>query len=230
MEDLMGVIIVVYIAYFILLAILFGIVRLVLKKVFHEDVSKKKMGIFFLIILVLPFAFFRSCKSCSDKNNERIYRERTQESFVRDFLEENGASSLSLPKFKVNSYKRIDTYDNDNGEKWVIEFEEPIDSTQLKEIDLSGTAKTKGRVLFFPVVRGYSSTIDSAFLDEEDYAIRDAKEEETTEEEEPDHKYDYRNFKLELMPDGKTAILLYSYHITYKKRHGSGGGSWHHDD
>ena len=215
---------IVYIVYFILLAIVFGIIGFLLKKVFHKDISKKKMVIWFLIILVFPFAFFKGCKSYLDHGYDEYHQERSQEPFVRKFLAENEASSLVLPKFNVVSYE------GGGGEKWVIEFEEPIDSTQLKEIDLSGTAKTKGRVLFFPVVRGYSSTIDPAFLDEEDYATRDAEKEETTEEEEPDHKYDYRNFKLELMPDGKTAILLYSYHITYKKRHGSGGGSWHHDD
>ena len=145
------------------------------------------MGILFLIILVFPFAFLKGCKSYMDHVSEEIYREKTQESYVRNFLAENEAAILILPKFKVNSYEGVHTDRNDWGDQWVIEFEEPIDSTQLKEIDLSGTAKTKGRVLFFPVVRGYSSTIDPAFLDEEDYATRDAEKEETTEEEEPDH-------------------------------------------
>ena len=227
MEDLIALSRIAYIVYFILLVIVFALIGLVLTKVFRKNISKKKMGIWFLIILVFPFAFFKGCKSCMDHASEEYYREHTQESFVRNFLVENEAAVLLLPKFKVNSYE--DKVDED--EKWVIEFEEPIDSTQLEKMDPSGTAKVKGRVLFFPIVRGYSKSIDPDFLDEEDYAKRDAEKTETSEENEPDFKYDYRNFKLELLPDGKTAVLSYSYHITYKERHRSGGGgSWHHHD
>ncbi|MBR3520242.1 MAG: hypothetical protein IKN77_09005 [Paludibacteraceae bacterium] len=229
MEDLIKISIVAYIVYFVLLVIAFGIIRFVLTKVLRKNVSKKKMGIWFLIILVFPFAFLRSCKSCADKNNERIYRERTQESYVRNFLVENEASSLSLPKFKVNSYEGVHTDRNDWGDQWVIEFEEPIDSTRLIEIDPSGTAKTKDRVLFFPIVHGYSETIDSDFMDEDYHEKRDAEKAAIKEGEEPDYKYDYRYFKLELLPDCKTAILLYMYHGTVKESRGS-GGSWHHHD
>lgn len=217
--------IIIYAVYFILLAIAFGIVRFVLNKIFRKDVSTKKMGFFFLIMLVLPFALFKGCKSCLDNSLDEYMQEVTQESYVRGFLAENEAAALVLPKFKVKSYDN----DANSDTKWVIEFEEPIDSTQLQSIDQSGVAKVKGRVLFFPIVRGYSQSIDPDFLTKEDYF----KEKPTTEVaenngEEPDYEYDYRNFKLELLPDCKTAILVYSYHITYKEKPGSGGSSHHH--
>ena len=232
---------IVYIVYFILLAIVFGIIGFLLKKVFHKDISKKKMFIWFLIILVLPFAFFKGCKSYLDHGYEKYRQERSQEPFVRKFLAENEASSLVLPKFNVVSYE------GGGGEKWVIEFEEPIDSTQLKKLDQSGTAKVKGRVLFFPIVRGYSESIDPDFLkdddetevaatkaidklNDEDDAASETEVAETKEEEESDYKYDYRYFKLELLPDCKTAVLIYAYHQTWTG-HYSSGSSWSsHDD
>lgn len=257
---------IVYIVYFILLAIVFGIIGFLLKKVFHKDISKKKMFIWFLIILVFPFAFFKGCKSYLDHGYEEYHQERSQEPFVRKFLAENEASSLVLPKFNVVSYE------GGGGEKWVIEFEEPIDSTQLKKLDQSGTAKVKGRVLFFPIVRGYSESIDPDFLkdddetevaatkaidsdnlndeedaaseievaetsaiaqddlNDEDNAASETEVAETKEEEESDYKYDYRYFKLELLPDCKTAVLIYAYHQTWTG-HYSSGSSWSsHDD
>lgn len=229
MEELIKLSIIAYIVYFILLAIVFGIIRFVLCKVFHKNISKKKMGILFLIILVFPFAFLKGCKSYMDHVSEEIYREKTQESYVRNFLAENEAAILILPKFKVKSYERVKSDDYQDDDKWVIEFEEPIDSTQLKKFDPSGAAKVKGGVLFFPIVHGFSSKIDPVFLDEDYYAKREIEEAKAAEEEEPDSKYDYRNFKLELLPDGKTAVLIYSYHITYKVKYSS-GSSWHHDD
>ena len=52
-----------------------------------------------------------------------------------------------LNEFKVNSYEdAANEYD-----KWIIEFEEPIDDNQLKMIDTNGTATLEGGVLYFPI-------------------------------------------------------------------------------
>lgn len=212
----------VFIIYFILLVILFGIIKFVLKKLLHKEVPKRSMRLLFIIMLVLPFLLLKGCASCMDDTHERIKRdrERTQESYVRKFLIENEAGSLKLPKFNVNSYDSI--Y---NDEKWVIEFEEPLDSTQLLELDPSGVAMVDGRVLFYPIVYGYSDKIDSVFLTNE-YREKVREEEESKKGEDLDGQYKYRNFKLELLPDGKTAIILYSY--ARHKTHRSSGGSHHH--
>ncbi len=93
-------------------------------------------------------------------------------------------------------------------------------------MDPSGVAMVNGRVLFFPIVYGYSEQIDEVFLTDEYY--KKMREEAEAVEEEPDSKYDYRNFRLELLPDCKTAIILYSCHITYKEKPSSGGSSHHH--
>ncbi|MBO4805600.1 MAG: hypothetical protein J5554_06130 [Paludibacteraceae bacterium] len=211
----------VYIIYFVLLAIVFGIILFVLKKLLRKDVSMKKTGLLFIIIFALPFVLCKSCISCLEKRHEEIVREKSQESYVRKFLIENEAATLILPKFKVNSYDH-ELYD----ESWVIEFEEPIDSTQLQKIDTSGVAMVHGRVLFFPIVYGYSDKIDEVFLNDEYY---EKVPEKPTDERELEGKYKYRNFRLELLPDGKTATLLYSYaHHEIRRR--SGGSSHHHDD
>lgn len=57
---------------------------------------------FSIIALLLPFVLFKGCKSYMEKLHEDYIRERTQESYVRNFLVENEAGALDLPKFKVN--------------------------------------------------------------------------------------------------------------------------------
>lgn len=191
-----------YIFYFIFLAIVFLIVKLVITKIFRKEISKKKMRKYFLILLAIPFVLFKSCDSCSENSKDvsKSNSEKVQESYVRDFLIQNEAAALVLPKFKVNSYEdAANEYD-----KWIIEFEEPIDDNQLMMIDTNGTATLEGGVLYFPIE------------EKDDY----------------NSEYDYRNFKLEILPDGKTAILLYSYHKLHNEISSSGGSShhWHHDD
>lgn len=96
-------------------------------------------------------------------------------------------------------------------------------------MDPSGVAMVNGRVLFFPIVYEYSEHIDKVFLTDEYYE----KSHREPVSKESDGEYGYRNFRLEILPDCKTAIILYSYHITYKETPSSGGSShhhYHHDD
>ena len=172
-------------------------------------------------MLVLPFVLFKSCQSCIEKAQEEHIRKMTQESYVRNFLIQNEAAALVLPKFNVNSYDS-EFYDK----SWVIEFEEPIDSTQLQKLDPSGVAMVNGRVLFFPIVYGYSDKIDNEFLTDEYF---EKIPERPADEKELEGKYKYRNFRLELLPDCKTAIIRYSYEY-YEVHRSSGGSSFHHDD
>lgn len=209
-----------YLVYLILLVVAFAIIKFLIVKIFHKDVSKNKMGITFLIMAILPFALFKGCVSCIDHVSDEFQKERTQESYVRKFLAENEAGVLVLPKFNVKTYER----ESQEYDKWVIEFEEPIDNAKLEKMDPSGVSRIDGSVLLFPIVfEEMSEVVDP----EEDSSWIDMVKPDVSDDE-PDYKYDYRNFKLEIMPDGKTAILLYSYHITYKQRPSSGGGSHHH--
>jgi len=72
--------------------------------------------------------------------------------------------------------------------------------------------------------------IDKVFLTDE-YFEKGFQKEKTTEGK-SDSKYDYRNFRLELMPDGKTAVILYSYayHESYRSPERSSHHYHHHDD
>ena len=83
-----------------------------------------------------------------------------------------------------------------------------------------------GRVLFFPIVYGYSDKIDDEFLTDEYF---EKIPERPADEKELEGKYKYRNFRLELLPDCKTAIIRYSYEY-YEVHRSSGGSSFHHDD
>lgn len=190
-----------FLVYFGFLSIVFLIIKLVITKIFLKEVSKKKMRKYFLIALLFPFVLFKCCDSCSDDSKKETKSEKTQESYVRKFLADNEASSLVLPKFKVNSYEdSTNAYD-----KWVIEFEEPIDKSKLITLETSEKSYLDRDVLCFPI----------------------------EEKDEYNPIYDHRIFKLELLPDGKTAILLYSYHKIHPDISVSGGGSshhWHHDD
>lgn len=74
--------IIIFFIYFIFLIIVFGIIKFVLKKVLHKDVSMLTMGISFLIMLLIPFALFKGCQSCVGHIKEEIKQESSPDTSV----------------------------------------------------------------------------------------------------------------------------------------------------